>query len=104
LGLRADLVVLSACRTGLGEEVMGEGLVGLSQAFMHAGAPRLVASLWNVDDRATSELMKRFYGAYLAENLPPPQALRKAQISLWRESRWQAPYYWAGFVAQGEWK
>lgn len=104
LKLRADLVVLSACRTGLGKEVGGEGLVGLTQAFLHAGAQQLVVSLWDVDDRATEELMKRFYTALLAEGRPPAEALRQAQISLKSEERWHAPYYWAGFVLQGDWK
>jgi CHAT domain-containing protein len=104
LELGADLVVLSACRTGLGKDAGGEGLTGLTQAFLHAGAPRLVVSLWDVDDRATGELMKRFYAALLAQDLPPAQALRQAQLSLRQENRWRAPYYWAGFVLQGEWK
>lgn len=104
LDLHADLVVLSACRTGLGKEVGGEGLVGLAQAFLHAGASQLVVSLWDVDDRATEELMKRFYTALLSEGRTPAQALRQAQLSLASEDRWHAPYYWAGFVLQGEWK
>lgn len=104
LELRADLVVLSACRTALGREVGGEGMVGLTQGFLHAGAPRLLVSLWDVDDRSTGELMKRFYAALLRQGLPPAQALRQAQISLWKEPRWRAPYYWAGFVLQGEWR
>lgn len=103
LKLRADLVVLSACRTALGEEVGGEGLVGFSQAFLHAGAKSLVVSLWDVNDQATVELMKHFYTALLREKLPPSQALRKAQIALLQQERWHAPYYWAGFVMQGEW-
>jgi CHAT domain-containing protein/tetratricopeptide (TPR) repeat protein len=100
LELEADLVVLSACRTA---QVSGEGMVGLTQGFLHAGAPRLVVSLWEVNDRATGELMKRFYAALLIDGLSPAQALRKAQISLWSEPRWRAPYYWAGFAVQGEW-
>ncbi|HSS75487.1 MAG TPA: CHAT domain-containing protein, partial [Thermoanaerobaculia bacterium] len=104
LRLNADLVVLSACRTALGEEVGGEGLVGLTQGFLHAGAARLVVSLWDVSDLATSELMKHFYLALLHEKLSPAQALRKAQIALRQQDRWHAPYYWAGFVLQGEWK
>src|SRR6185436_8123987 len=100
LDLRADLVVLSACRTAPGEE----GLVGLTQGFLLAGAPRLLVSLWDVDDRATAELMKRFYTALLREKLSPAQALRQAQISLLHEERWRAPYHWAGFVLQGEWR
>jgi CHAT domain-containing protein len=96
--------VLSACRTALGREIGGEGMVGLTHAFLHSGAPRLIVSLWDVDDRSTGELMKRFYAALLRQNLPPAQALRQAQISLWKEPRWRAPYHWAGFVLQGEWR
>jgi CHAT domain-containing protein len=104
LKLNADLVVLSACQTALGKDVKGEGLVGLTRGFMHAGAPRVVASLWSVKDEATAELMKRFYRGMLKENLPAAAALRAAQLSMWREKRWEAPYYWAGFALQGEWK
>lgn len=104
LDLHADLVVLSACRTALGREIGGEGMVGLAQGFLHAGAPRLIVSLWDVDDLSTSELMQRFYKGLLRENLPPAQALRQAQVSLWKETRWHAPYHWAGFVLQGEWQ
>jgi CHAT domain-containing protein/Flp pilus assembly protein TadD len=105
LKLPAELVVLSACQTGLGKEIKGEGLVGLTRGFMYAGAPRVVASLWKVDDRATSELMKRFYQGMLGpEALGPAGALRQAQLSLWKQKQWRAPYYWAAFVLQGEWK
>jgi CHAT domain-containing protein/Tfp pilus assembly protein PilF len=98
----SELVVLSACQTGLGKEVRGEGLVGLTRGFMYAGAPRVVVSLWNVSDRATSELMKRFYEAMLSKKLPPSRALRSAQIELRKKPSWQAPYYWAAFGLQGE--
>jgi CHAT domain-containing protein len=105
LKLSAELVVLSACQTGLGKEIKGEGLIGLTRGFMYAGAPRVVASLWKVDDRATSELMKRFYQGLLGpEALRPAAALRQAQLSIWKEKQWRAPYYWAAFVLQGEWK
>jgi CHAT domain-containing protein/Tfp pilus assembly protein PilF len=104
LKLNADLVVLSACQTALGKEIKGEGLVGLTRGFMYAGAPRVVASLWSVRDEATAELMKRFYRGMLKEGLRPPAALRAAQLSMWKEKRWEAPYYWAGFVLQGEWR
>ena len=78
LKLSAELVVLSACQTGLGKEIKGEGLIGLTRGFMYAGAPRVVASLWKVDDRATSELMKRFYQGMLGpERLRPAGALRQ---------------------------
>ncbi len=103
LKLGADLVVLSACRTALGKEVRGEGLVGITRGFMYAGAPRVVASLWAVDDAATAELMKRFYREMLVREQRPAAALRTAQLSLWNEKRFP-PYYWAGFVLQGEWK
>jgi CHAT domain-containing protein/Tfp pilus assembly protein PilF len=105
LKLPAELVALSACQTGLGKEIRGEGLIGLTRGFMYAGAPRVVASLWKVDDRATSELMKRFYQGMLGpERLSAAAALRQAQLSIWKQRQWQAPYYWAAFVLQGEWK
>ncbi len=100
LNLRADLVVLSACETGLGKEIQGEGLVGIARGFMYAGASSVVASLWKVDDLATAELMKVFYKGMLNDNLRPAAALRRAQIAMSR--RWPSPYYWAGFVLQGQ--
>ncbi|MFE1745088.1 tetratricopeptide repeat protein [Coleofasciculus sp. H7-2] len=103
LNLPAELVVLSACETGLGEEVKGEGLVGLTRGFMYAGAPRVVVSLWSVSDRATSELMTKFYQGMLEKNLQPAAALRAAQIEMWQKTEWKSPYYWAAFVLQGEW-
>jgi CHAT domain-containing protein len=102
--LPADLIVLSGCRTGLGKQIKGEGLTGLTSSFMYAGAERVVVSLWSVEDRATSELMTRFYQAMLQERLPAAQALRKAQLSMLQEPQWQLPYYWAAFTLQGEWK
>jgi len=104
LRLPADLVVLSACQTALGKEIKGEGLVGLTRGFMYAGAERVVASLWQVDDLATAELMKRFYQAMLKDGLRPAEALRAAQIEMSKQKHWSAPYYWAGFVIQGEWR
>jgi CHAT domain-containing protein/uncharacterized protein HemY len=104
LNLPAELVVLSACETGLGKQVRGEGLVGLTRGFMYAGAARVVVSLWAVSDRGTSELMARFYRNLLKDGERPAAALRAAQIELWRAGRWQAPYYWAPFVLQGEWR
>ena len=104
LRLPADVVVLSACQTALGKEVKGEGLVGLTRGFMYAGAQRVVASLWQVDDLATAELMKHFYRGMLQENMRPAEALRAAQIEMSKQGRWSAPYYWAGFVIQGEWR
>ncbi len=104
LKLRADLVVLSACQTALGKEYRGEGLVGLTRGFMYAGAPRVVASLWRIDDRASAELMKRFYQGMLGQELSPAAALRAAQVSMCKDKRWQAPHYWAAFTFQGAWK
>ena len=104
LKLNAELVVLSACSTALGKEIKGEGLAGLTRGFMYAGTPRVIASLWNVRDDATAELMKRFYRNMLIGKSSPAAALREAQISMWREPRWAAPYYWAGFTLQGEWR
>jgi CHAT domain-containing protein/uncharacterized protein HemY len=103
-GLRApvDLVVLSACRTGLGKDVRGEGLIGLTRGFMYAGASSVVASLWKVDDEATSELMKRFYSNMLQRGMTPASALRAAQNSIRQEPQWSGPYYWAAFTLQGD--
>jgi CHAT domain-containing protein len=104
LNLPAELVVLSACQTGLGKEVKGEGLMGLTRGFMYAGAPRVLVSLWNVDDEGTSELMTRFYKKMLQDGQKPTAALRAAQIEMWQEKQWQSPYYWSAFTLQGEWK
>jgi CHAT domain-containing protein/Tfp pilus assembly protein PilF len=104
LQLNADLVVLSACETGLGKEIKGEGLIGLTRGFMYSGAPRVVASLWNVDDLATAELMKLFYQRMLKDGLTAGAALRAAQLEFSRQKRWASPYFWAGFVLHGEWK
>ena len=104
LNLSADLVVLSACETGLGKEINGEGLVGLTRGFMYAGASRVVASLWKVDDVATAQLMGRFYKAMEQDGMRPAAALRQAQIQMWKQKRWSAPYYWAAFQVQGEWR
>jgi CHAT domain-containing protein len=105
LELGAELVVLSGCRTALGKEVRGEGLVGLTRAFMSAGVPRVVASLWPVEDLATAELMRRFYEGMLGpRKLRPAAALRRAQAQMASHRRWGAPYYWAGFQLQGDWR
>ena len=104
LKLSADLVVLSACQTALGREIKGEGLVGLTRGFMYAGAPRVVASLWQVEDRASAEIMKRFYEQLFGKKLSPAAALRAAQISMHADKRWHSPYYWAAFTLQGEWR
>ena len=104
LKLPAELVVLSACETGLGKDVQGEGIEGLTRAFMYAGARRLVVSLWNVNDKATATLMQRLYTGMLRNHKTPAAALRAAQIEMLRSAQWQSPYYWAPFVMQGEWR
>jgi CHAT domain-containing protein len=97
-------VVLSGCETALGRTVMGEGMVGLTRAFMYAGAPRVIASLWAVQDEATAELMARMYEGVYGRGLAPAAALREAQVSMWREARWRSPRKWAAFVHQGDWR
>jgi len=104
LKLPAELVVLSACETGLGKDVRGEGLEGLTRGFMYAGARRVVVSLWNVNDKATASLMQSLYTGMLRAHKAPAAALRAAQIEMLRTRQWQSPYYWAPFVMQGEWK
>lgn len=104
LWLPSDLVVLSACQTALGKEVRGEGLVGLTRGFMYAGAKRVMVSLWKVDDERTSVLMEHFYRGLFEQGLRPPAALRQAQISMLHEAESAAPFHWAGFVIQGDWR
>lgn len=100
----AELVVLSACQTALGKEIGGEGLVGLTRGFMHAGSERVLASLWNVNDSVTAQLMTRFYEGLFVKKRSPAAALRAAQIEMWRQQQWSSPYYWAAFVLQGDWR
>lgn len=102
LNLNADLVVLSACRTGLGRNVSGEGILGMTRGFMYAGSRTVIASLWKVNDEATAELMKHFYVAMFKDGLPPSAALRVAKEKMRTKERWQSPYYWAAFVIQGK--
>jgi CHAT domain-containing protein len=104
LKLDSDLIVLSACRSGLGKQVSGEGFVGLTRGFLSGGARSVVASLWKVDDEATAELMNHFYQAMLREELPPAAALQRAKQAMQRHQRWHHPYYWAAFVLQGEYR
>lgn len=103
LRLNAELVVLSACETGTGDNVTGEGIVGLTRGFMYAGARRVVVSLWAVNDPATANLMANFYQKMIQENLSPAAALRAAQLEMWQEGNWRSPYYWAAFTIQGDW-
>ena len=102
LDLSAQLTVLSACQTALGKDIRGEGMVGLNHAFMSAGSKSVVSSLWKVDDRATADLMREFYQSMLQEGMSPAAALRSAQRKMMEKNGTSAPYYWAGFVIQGE--
>ncbi|MDQ2098722.1 MAG: tetratricopeptide repeat protein [Tychonema bourrellyi B0820] len=103
LNLPAELVVLSGCETGKGENVKGEGIIGLTRGFMYAGAKRVMVSLWSVsDEEETSELMSRFYQKMLKDGLPAARAFREAQLSMMQEGK--EPYYWAPFILQGEWR
>lgn len=103
LSLSADLVVLSSCSSA-GREIRGEGLVGFTQGFFYAGARHLVVSLWSVDDQATARLMETLYRRHLVAGDSPAAALRAAQLTVAAEPRWRSPYYWAGFIAQGDWR
>lgn len=103
LKLPAEMIVLSGCRTGLGKEIRGEGLLGLTRGFMYAGSARVLVSLWGISDEASAELMAKVYKGMLGKDkLRPAAALRAAQAAVWKDKRWQAPYYWAAFVLQGE--
>jgi len=101
LNLVADLVVLSACNTGIGKEVKGEGLMSLNNAFLQAGAKSVVSSLWKVDDYAAQELMKNFYRELTSGNVTTSEALRRAQIKMWQNPRYKSPFYWAAFKIEG---
>jgi CHAT domain-containing protein len=102
LEIGAELVTLSGCDTALGREIRGEGMIGLARGFLHAGARRVVASLWQVQDRATAELMRRFYDGMLARGLSPVAALNQAQRELRMATRYTAPYFWAAFELHGD--
>jgi CHAT domain-containing protein len=93
--------VLSACETGLGADVKGEGLVGLTRAFFYAGAPKVVVSLWKVEDRSTRELMVKFYGQ-LNQTSHKAEALRQAKLKLMENKKLAHPFYWAPFILVGE--
>jgi CHAT domain-containing protein len=104
LNLNADLVVLSACATGVGKQLKGEGLMSLNNAFLQTGSKSVLASLWKVEDGATLELMKNFYGALADERLTPSEALRRAQIKLRENPHYKSPFYWAAFTVQGDFR
>ncbi len=100
----ADLIVLSACETGLGKEIQGEGLVGLTRGLMYAGAERLVVSLWQVSDEGTAVFMEEFYKQMLNEGKSANEALRATQLKMWQQEKWRNPNYWAAFTFLSEWR
>lgn len=102
LRLNSDLVVLSACNTGIGKEVKGEGVMSINSAFLQAGARSVVSSFWKVDDVATKELMTEFYRGLADNGLSPTAALRQAQIRTFNDPRYRSPFYWAAFAASGD--
>jgi CHAT domain-containing protein len=101
--LKADLVVLSACETGLGEETRHEGIVGLTRAFQYAGAKSVLVSLWSIADASTARLMGEFY-RHLKAGVTKDEALRRAQVALLRSKSYTHPFYWAPFVLVGDWR
>ncbi len=104
LDLATDLVVLSACQSGVGKEIKGEGLMSINNAFLQAGAKTVLSSAWKVDDNATAELMKHFYTNLTDKGLTPSEALRQAQISMSKSNQFKSPFYWAAFTVQGEFR
>src|SRR5262245_18333045 len=102
LRLNADLVTLGACRTGLGKQWRGEGMIGLTRGFIYAGAPRVMVSLWDVPDQETAQLMQSFYRNLLKQKLPVGEALRRAQVEMWERAESNAPFFWAAFSLQGD--
>ncbi len=104
LKLAAELVVLSGCRTAEGPDLGGEGTMSLTRGFLYAGAAKVLASQWEVEDRATAELMRRFYEGLLRGKLSAAAALRQAQLALRADARWKDPYYWAAFRIEGDWR
>jgi CHAT domain-containing protein len=98
---KTDLVVLSACETHLGQLRPGDEVIGLNRAFVYAGTPTVIASLWAVDDEATAQLMERFY-IHLQNGLSKAQALRAAQKEIRDNPKWAHPYYWAAFILTGD--
>ena len=103
--LHTEMAVLSACQTGLGRDYGGEGLLGLTRSFLLAGAPRVIASLWKVDDAATKALMLKFYELWSptgkGPRMPAGEALRRAQDHVRSQAKWRHPYYWGAWVLWG---
>ena len=104
LHMPADLVVLSVCESALGKNVGAEGAENLARAFFYAGARHVVASLWPVDDRASVAFMRAFYAALLDRAESPQAALADAQREMRANPRWAAPYFWSGYVLEGDWR
>ncbi len=105
LSLGRPLVMLSACETGLGREKRGEGVIGLTRAFMYAGARSVGVTLWSVSDRSTAELMAGFYKRLLSKDAPAPSAaLREARLEMIKGKKYSAPFHWAAFVLVGDWR
>ncbi|MCH8874571.1 CHAT domain-containing protein, partial [candidate division KSB1 bacterium] len=104
LEMNADLIVLSACQTGLGKMVRGEGIIGLTRAFMYAGASSVLVSLWSVSDVSTSKLMENFYENLVVKNQDKAEALRRAQLLMLETEQFSHPFYWAPFVLIGDWQ
>jgi len=102
LQLASDLVVLSACETALGKEIRGEGMIGLTRGFMHAGSGAVISSLWEVNEFHSAHLMRMLYQGIFEKKQAPAAALRAAQREMWRQKL--PPYYWSGFIFQGEWR
>jgi CHAT domain-containing protein len=100
--MNADMVVLSACETGLGKEVKGEGLVGMTRAFLYAGSQSVVASLWKTSDLATEELMVRFYSHLRDDSPGRAEALRRARLDLIEGGQFSHPYFWSPFILVGK--
>lgn len=104
MDLSSDLVVLSACKSGLGKEIKGEGLMSLNSAFLQAGAKSVLSSSWKVDDNATAEFMKRFYTNLIDKELTPSESLRQTQLEMLQFTQFKSPFYWGAFTLQGEFR
>jgi CHAT domain-containing protein len=102
LQLNASIVVLNACDTTLGASFAGEGPLSLARAFLYAGADRVIATRWQIDDEASAALLTAFYRSMWQDGLPPSAALRQAQLAIRSDLRWRSPFYWASFVLLGE--
>jgi len=104
LDINAELIILSSCKSAVGRDISGEGLISLSRGFMSAGAKSVVGSLWKIDDQATAEMMKYFYTYVINDKMSLSEALRNAKLKMSKQKKWQSPYFWSGFVLQGEYK